>query len=285
MRILNISEKLLNVIGIFGLAGICSSIFYFNLVIFITSTVAVIFFVVISSLSVNFEPMDYKEIMRSVTEIMNTDKAQLILKQDTTKLSRLIEELDRIKKTEIMTAVVNKFASNVENESPKMRSRTARVFKKIMPSMQKVKYGKAYIDVNATFIDAEGSETDRGGYFEIADLLEKGIPWFVEKELYNKPNEIIKMFNNHSENKDQRDRAKWAFKVLKKIANKNLVELLIRALRSENANTQKEAYSFIKNMSNTPAAVNFNKRVVKELKDVDNEVANNLKNELVGGGK
>jgi len=151
--------------------------------------------------------------------------------------------------------------------------------------MQKAEYAKVYIDVNAVFIEAEALETDKRAYFDIADLLEKGIPWFVEKEIYNKPNEIIKMFNNHSENKDQHDRAKWAFKVLKKIANKNLVELLIQALRSENTNTQKEAYVLIKNMSNTPAGVNFNKKVVKELKNIDNEVANNLKNELSGRGK
>jgi len=266
--------------GIIGLISICSSIFYFNIIIFVISTIIVIVFVVLSSFSVNFEPMDYEAIKRMVAEIANTDKKELLLKQDLTKLSRLIEELDRIKKPEVISSVVNRFASNIEDESPDIRARAARVIGKVTPSMQRIGYSQAYVEVNKAFIEAEGVETNKRAYIDIADTLEKGIPWFVEKRLYDKPNEIISMFNDHSDNKEQEDRSKWAFKVLKKIANKNLVELLIEALRSENSVTQKEAYAFIKNISNSPVAAKFNKRVVKGLQSIDNEFSKNLKQEL-----
>lgn len=274
------SDKVLNTIGIVGLTGICSSIFVFNIFIFVPSTVLVVFFIVISSINIGVEPMNYQELMDSVASIMSTEKTKLIETQDTSRLSYIIEELDRLKRPDLMTSITGRFASNVESSSPEIRYKTARVFRKIAPVMQKAKFGDAYISVNKAFIDAESTETDRSSYFEIANLLEKGMPWFVEKELYNKPNEIIKMFQEHSEDKEQKDRAKWAFKVLKKMANKNLVELMIRALRSENSITQHEAYVFIKNMSTTPIGFNFNKKMVKGLSGIDNVVANNLKNEL-----
>jgi len=155
MRSINISEKLLNTIGIIGLVCICSAIFYFNTVVFVVGSIAIAFFVVASSLSVGFETMDYDGIMRSVTEIIETDKEKLVHSQDTIKLSRIIEELDRIKKPELLSAVVNKYAANLEDKSPKVRAETARMFKKIIPTMQKAEHGKTYIDLNATFIDVE----------------------------------------------------------------------------------------------------------------------------------
>jgi len=233
-------------------------------------------------LTSSFEERRAKE---EAVVIIRKDTKQLLDMGQRDKLARLIEELDSVGNYDMINGIVTKISSNFLSVSDKARLNTARYLKTLTPAIRNIENKEVYVNLNDTFLKTEEAETDKAVYFELADLMEEGFSWFIEKGMYSKPHEMIQMFNSHKAEKDVslKKRAYWASRILKRFSSKKYVDQLVKTLRSPDPLKQKEAYFLILRLTESRMFKLFKMRIIRSVKNVDTELARELAEEIQKG--
>ncbi|OGF50945.1 MAG: hypothetical protein A2231_06630 [Candidatus Firestonebacteria bacterium RIFOXYA2_FULL_40_8] len=201
-------------------------------------------------------------------QAVSGQKKDLIKKERRNELQKMLKELDGINRPDLAGQVVDKIAENLDDNESNVRLETVRSFKQLNPSIQQLSDKKIISNLEDKFLNTEESETEEDVYRELADLLESAANRNAAEGNYEKAIQITRMFRLHkySKNEGFESRALSADKVLKKLANSGLVDILVADLRSEEGKKKEEAYKVVASLDEY--AVFYLINTLKDIEDL-----------------
>lgn len=246
------SDKYSNVLGLFGLLFLISGFYIqvmeisYKVSILFTGIgiILIVYFlaIILFGYESNMYESNISELERFVDGVSED--------YNSSKFNKAIKHLKPDKRREMIPEIINKFISNVESKSRKIRMETIRLSKKIIPDIQRDRDIETYSNITDKFSRQAKIENDKKVYLELADVLEESARWFLKEEFIDKTTDIVGLFRTQIENKDDGFKNRWklAEKVLRKLPDEEFINILIKYLRSGNESDRISAYNIIKNL-------------------------------------
>lgn len=206
-----------------------------------------------SELKVPEQATGEERLIIQTENLLKADPMTLVEKQTKEKLPELLRELDRADKTEMAGEVVEKLADNLENKETQVRLDTVRTFKEAAETIESLSDKKIVGKLDDKFIEQEEKETDEQVYTELAELLELGVGRMLRESDYEKTDKIVTMFRRHSASKDEGFFKRWrcALTAMQKIANSDVIDIIISDLRSSTPEVRAQAYNVVMKLEET----------------------------------
>ena len=202
------------------------------------------------------------------TRAVSGEKRELIRKERSGELRKMLRDLDGINRADLAGQVVDRIAENLQDKEKHIRLQTVRSFKQLNPTIQQLSDKNIINNLEEKFISTEERETEEEVYKELADLLEETANRNLAEGNYERVVQVTKMFRLHRYARGEgfESRSTNADKILEKLANSGLVNILVTDLRSEDKKKKEEAYKVVASLEEY--AVYYLITTLKEIEDL-----------------
>lgn len=195
-----------------------------------------------------------EKLTREAEDVLSAERTELLTnKEKREELPNLLRGLDSLNRVDTAGKVVDKLSANLDDTQATVRLEAARSFRELTPTIEGLSDKKIIRGLDEKFIAAEEKEADEQVYTELAELLEEGVSRALRENDYDETDRIISMFRRHRHSGDEGFLKRWncAAAALQRIANSDVIWILISDLRSEDKKLREETYKVILKLEET----------------------------------